>query len=65
MSWNDERIATLPAACAVTSPVELTVATPSSPLAQVTGDGIYDEWRCWDAVAARPERPRAVFPPPR
>jgi hypothetical protein len=32
-------------------------------LAQVTGDGAYDEWRCYDAVAARPERPRAVFPP--
>jgi Transposase DDE domain len=36
-----------------------------APLAQVTGDGAYDEWRCYDAVAARPERPRAVFPPPR
>lgn len=43
---------------------ELLAAEPA-PLAQVTGDGIYDEWRCWDAVAARPERPRAVFPPPR
>jgi Transposase DDE domain len=35
----------------------------AAPLAQVTGDGGYDEWRCYDAVAARPERPRAVFPP--
>lgn len=41
------------------------LATEAAPLAQVTGDGAYDEWRCWDAVAARPERPRAVFPPPR
>ena len=41
------------------------LAAESAPLAQVTGDGIYDEWRCWDAVAARPERPQAVFPPPR
>ena len=41
------------------------LAAEAAPLAQVTGDGIYDEWRCWDAVAARPERPRAVFPPPR
>jgi len=41
------------------------LAAESAPLRQVTGDGIYDEWRCWDAVAARPERPRAVFPPPR
>jgi hypothetical protein len=41
------------------------LAAEPAPLAQVTGDGIYDEWRCWDAVAARPERPLAVFPPPR
>ncbi len=41
------------------------LAAEAAPLAQVTGDGIYDEWRCWDAVAARPEQPRAVFPPPR
>lgn len=41
------------------------LAAEAAPLAQVTGDGAYDEWRCWDAVAARPERPRAVFPPPR
>ena len=41
------------------------LAAESAPLRQVTGDGIYDEWRCWGAVAARPERPRAVFPPPR
>jgi len=38
------------------------LAAERAPLAQVTGDGSYDEWRCWDAVAARPERPRAVFP---
>jgi hypothetical protein len=37
----------------------------SAPLAQVTGDGAYDTWRCYDAVAARPEHPRAVFPPKR
>lgn len=43
----------------------LLLAAETAPLAQVTGDGIYDEWRCWDAVAQRPERPRAVFPPPR
>jgi hypothetical protein len=36
-----------------------------APLMQVTGDGGYDEWKCYTAVAARPERPRAVFPPPR
>ena len=41
------------------------LAAEPAPLRQVTGDGMYDEWRCWDAVAARPERPRAVFPPPR
>jgi hypothetical protein len=46
------------------------LAEEPAPLAQVTGDGGYDEWRCYDAVAARPERPggrppRAVFPPPR
>ena len=41
------------------------LAAEGAPLAQVTGDGIYDEWRCWAAVAERPERPRAVFPPPR
>jgi hypothetical protein len=41
------------------------LATEQAPLAQVTGDGLYDEWRCWDAVAARPDHPRAVFPPPR
>lgn len=43
----------------------LLLAAERAPLAQVTGDGSYDQWRCWDAVAARPERPRAVFPPPR
>jgi hypothetical protein len=36
-----------------------------APLAQVTGDGGFDTWACYAAVAARPERPRAVFPPPR
>jgi hypothetical protein len=41
------------------------LAAERSPLRQVTGDGAYDEWRCYEAVAARPERPRAVFPPPR
>lgn len=35
----------------------------AAPLAQVTGDGAYDTWACYAAVAARPERPRAVFPP--
>lgn len=35
----------------------------AGPLAQVTGDGAYDEWQCYDAVAARRECPRAVFPP--
>jgi hypothetical protein len=35
----------------------------AAPLAQVTGDGAYDEWQCYAAVAARPEQPRAVFPP--
>ena len=34
-------------------------------LAQVTGDGAYSKWNCYDAVAARAEHPRAVFPPPR
>lgn len=41
------------------------LAAERSPLAQVTGDGNYDGWGCYAAVAARPERPRAVFPPPR
>jgi len=41
------------------------LAAEQAPLRQVTGDGAYDQWSCWDAVAARPERPRAVFPPPR
>jgi hypothetical protein len=36
-----------------------------APLRQVTGDGSYDQWGCYDAVAARPGPPRAVFPPPR
>jgi hypothetical protein len=39
------------------------LAAERAPLRQVTGDGSYDAWRCWDAVAARPEAPRAVFPP--
>lgn len=38
------------------------LAAERAPIAQVTGDGSYDEWRSWDAVAARPEHPRAVFP---
>ena len=37
----------------------------SAPLRQVTADGGYDEWKCYAAVTARPEHPRAVFPPPR
>lgn len=41
------------------------LAQEPAPLSQVTGDGGYDEWRCYAAVAARPEGPRAVFPPPR
>jgi IS5 family transposase len=41
------------------------LAAVSAPLTQVTADGGYDEWKCYAAVAARPERPRAVFPPPR
>lgn len=41
------------------------VAAVSAPLSQVTADGAYDEWKCYAAVAARPEHPRAVFPPPR
>ena len=43
----------------------LLLAAERAPLAQVTGDGIYDEWGCYDAILARPERPRAVIPPPR
>lgn len=35
----------------------------TAPLAQVSGDGAYDTWQCYAAVAARPEQPRAVFPP--
>jgi hypothetical protein len=41
------------------------LATERAPLAQVTGDGLYDEWRCWAAVAAAPNIPARVFPPPR
>jgi IS5 family transposase len=41
------------------------LAQERAPLAQVTGDGAYSKWNCYDAVAARPERPRAVFPPVR
>jgi hypothetical protein len=36
-----------------------------SPIASVTGDGAYESHRCYDAVASRPERPRAIFPPHR
>ena len=38
------------------------LAAESAPLSQVTGDGAYDVRACWAAVAARTERPRAVFP---
>lgn len=41
------------------------LAQEPAPLAQVTGDGAYEGRRCYDAVAARPEHPRAVFPPRR
>lgn len=41
------------------------LAAVGVPLRQVTGDGSYDQWRCYAAVGARPEHPRAVFPPPR
>jgi Transposase DDE domain len=37
----------------------------AAPLQQVTGDGAYDWGRCYAAVAARAEHPRAVFPPRR
>jgi len=41
------------------------LAGEAAPLAQVTGDGAYEGRRCYAAVAARPEHPRAVFPPRR
>jgi Transposase DDE domain len=41
------------------------LAAHPAPLAQVTADGAYDTWACYAAVAARPEQPRAVFPPPK
>jgi hypothetical protein len=41
------------------------LAEEPAPLAQVTGDGAYEGRRCYAAVAARPEHPRAVFPPRR
>jgi hypothetical protein len=41
------------------------LADEPAALAQVTADGAYDSRRCYAAVAARPEHPRAVFPPPR
>jgi hypothetical protein len=41
------------------------LAAERAPLDQVTGDGAYGKWGCYDAVAARAERPRAVFPPVR
>ena len=41
------------------------LADEPAPLAQVTADGAYDSQRCYAAVAARPEQPRAVFPPRR
>jgi hypothetical protein len=43
----------------------LLLAAEPAPLARVIGDGLYDEWRCWNAVATRPERPQAIFPLPR
>jgi hypothetical protein len=39
------------------------LAAVAAPLAQVTADGAYDWSSCYAAVAARPEHPRAVFPP--
>jgi hypothetical protein len=41
------------------------LAAVAAPLAQVTGDGAYASRRGDAAVAARPEHPRAVFPPRR
>jgi hypothetical protein len=41
------------------------LAQEPAPLAQVTGDGAYEGRACYAAVAARPEHPRAVFPPRR
>jgi hypothetical protein len=41
------------------------LATHPVPLTQVTADGSYDTWRCYEAIAARPEHPRAVVPPRR
>jgi hypothetical protein len=41
------------------------LAAVTAPLKQVTADGNYDEWKCYAAVAQRPEHPRAVIPPPR
>ena len=41
------------------------LAQEPAALAQVTGDGAYEGRACYAAVAARPERPRAVFPPRR
>lgn len=41
------------------------LAALPGPLQQVTGDGAYASKRCYAAVAARPEQPRAVFALPR
>jgi hypothetical protein len=41
------------------------LASEPAAVAQVTGDGAYEGRRCYGAVAARPEHPRAVFPPRR
>lgn len=41
------------------------LATERAPLVQVSGDGAYHKRNCYDAVTARPEHPRAVFPPVR
>ena len=41
------------------------LAEEPAALAQVTGDGAYEGRACYAVVAARPEHPRAVFPPRR
>lgn len=41
------------------------LAAEQSALSQVIGDGGYESRRCHEAVAMRPERPRAIFPPRR
>lgn len=39
------------------------LAQVAEPLAQVSGDGAYDKWKCYEAIAARGAR--AVIPPQR